>query len=215
MLEQGQSGSEHNPNGPGSSDHVSCPCGMNGTWIRASVVEVDEQWVALRVEEVLGGDPGLTVGQQTAGSYFGTHLCGGGCALPVQVGQQVLAVASPRQPDLPDCEARDECVDSCIESLPKDRPQPCFEPCITATEHVCPQAAEPSYADARIALSLWQDQVTLAHTPQASLNVSLEQLDLLWGDASTCEDNIAPSYTLPGYPGDTQPQPDEAAHCED
>jgi hypothetical protein len=100
----GQSGSE-------GGNRVPCPCGLpqTGNLIRATITDVDGQHLGLRVEEVLPGAVGLSVGQGLTADFAGQLPCWDGCT-SVEVGDDVLATYSYAY--------------SCVAETPDDCPGP-------------------------------------------------------------------------------------------
>ena len=193
-LPQGQSGSEPSP-GQTRPSYASCPCGASGEWVLGTVVEVDEARLVLRVDDVLEGAR-LVAGEEVSAAGPRSLPCGGGCNLPVEAGQAVLARVMLSEEQLP-CEARDACMAGCRADA---QPRNCFEPCVEKTKAVCP---EPN-TEAWIGVTPWQEQLVVAKTPEAQLSVAADHLSDLWKDVG-CIEKVGQAHELPAYPADTRP----------
>lgn len=78
-------------------DVPACPCGTLRDPLRATIVAIDVESVRLRVDEILGNDPGVEVGGEIDGSWYGGLPCYTGRAA-VAVGDAVLAFYWPADP---------------------------------------------------------------------------------------------------------------------
>jgi hypothetical protein len=78
-------------------DVPACPCGTLRDPVRATIVAIGAESVRLRVDELLGGEPGVEVGGEIDGSWGGGLPCYTGRAA-VAVGDAVLAFYWPADP---------------------------------------------------------------------------------------------------------------------
>ncbi|MET0414373.1 MAG: hypothetical protein ABW217_23885 [Polyangiaceae bacterium] len=78
-------------------DVPGCPCGTLRDPLRATITDVGVESVRVRVDELLGNDPGAAVGAEIEGSWYGGLPCYTGRAA-VAVGDTVLAFYWPADP---------------------------------------------------------------------------------------------------------------------